>query len=398
MLYLYFHNVLVGAMTSIKSIRTIKNLKNKIVLLRADLNVPIYNGKILDCTRIHAIKKTVQYLQQHGAVILIMSHLGRPKDKNDQSLSLQQLVQPLSEIIATKVRFCNDLTGFDRRQSQPQEVILLENLRYHQEEESNDSNFAQFLSSVADIYVNDAFAVSHRQHASVAAITKFLPSYAGLLLETEIANLSNILNDSKVTAIIGGGKVSTKLALMQHLLPRINKLIVGGGIANTFLKAQGFTIGQSLFEPSMIEVAQAIIKKHDNLIKPIDVITKDGLTKDIGDLQSSDVILDIGPKTIGDFSRIIDHSSTVIWNGPLGLIEQSPFDQGSVNLAQHIAMLTVQKSVKSIAGGGETLIVINKAKVHDKFTYLSTGGGAFIAFIQNPNLPGIVPLLDTDKV
>ena len=381
-------------MTSLKSIKNVKNIKDKVVLLRVDLNIPIYKEKILDDNRIKSIKDTVHYLHEQKAKIILISHLGRPKGKRNKTLSLKQIIPKLSDILSINVKFLDsDCASIIKKELSISKIILLENLRFYEAEEKNDLLFAKHLATFADIYVNDAFSVSHRRHASIDSITEFLPSYAGLLMEKEVKNLSNILQQKNITAIIGGAKISTKLTLIQHLLSKVENLVVGGGIANTLLCAKGNNIGQSLCELNMVNTAKHIISNPHNLLLPVDIVTEKNTIKTINQINNNDKILDIGPNTVTKIKEILDRSSTIIWNGPLGFIEYPPFDKSSILIAEYIAKLTINKSITSIAGGGETIAILQKTNSTDKLTYVSTGGGAFLEFIQNPNLPGILPLL-----
>lgn len=387
------------------------DVHNKTVLLRIDLNIPLQEGSILSTNRLEAIIPTLKELIQYKAKIVLLSHLGRPQGKIDSSFSLDIIVKPLSNILEHPISFCPETIGDTPQQAinalKPGDILLLENLRFHAEEEKNTAQFAKDLAKLGDLYINDAFAVSHRKHASIVGITKHMPSFAGPLLKKEIQHLSPIFSSetSPTMAIVGGSKISTKLELLEGLIKKVKTLAIGGGIANTFLLAQGHKIGHSLCEKNQTATALRLIKmakkEKCNLILPIDVQVSRDLSPNsevnhvtLDDIQDSESIFDIGPHTTEAIENAIERCKTVIWNGPLGLFEHQPFDRSSLQIAQNIAHLTRHGRLNSIAGGGETIAVIKRACVMNQFSYLSTGGGAFLEYIEGHDLPGINALMN----
>jgi phosphoglycerate kinase len=352
---------------------------------------------------------TLRELLQDKAKVILLSHRGRPQGKIDPDLSLHSVAKALEDILEHPVSFCTETIGKAAQEAvdnlEPGGILLLENLRFHPGEESNDPEFAKELAALGEVYINDGFAVSHRAHASVVGLPKYLPSFAGLLLEKEVRSLASALDPKAqpITAIIGGAKISTKIALLESLVTKVRTLVVGGGIANTFLLALKHDVGNSLCEKDQVPMAKQIIKQAKkskcNIIIPHDVRASRDLDArsevyhiPLAELQRSESIFDIGPKTAERIAECLQHSKTLIWNGPVGLFEHQPFDRSSVQIAQDIARLTKERGLNSIAGGGETLAVINRAHVADGFSYLSTGGGAFLEYIQGHELPGIKAL------
>tara|TARA_R110002095_G_scaffold86977_3_gene75731 strand:+ start:1928 stop:3097 length:1170 start_codon:yes stop_codon:yes gene_type:complete len=387
----------------------LEDVQNKRVLVRVDFNVPVQNNNVTDITRLEAVLPTLKELVKDKAKIILLSHRGRPGGKIDPDLSLQSLVKALEDLMDQRVSFCSETIGKTAQSAvnalKPGDILLLENLRFYPGEESNDPDFVKALADLGEVYINDAFAVSHRAHGSVVGLPQLLPSFAGRLLEREINSLSSALSKEgqPVMAIIGGSKISTKIALLESLVTKVRTLVVGGGIANTFLLALKHNIGNSLCEKDQVSTALKIIKQAKkskcNLIIPHDIRASRDLNASsevfhipLADLQISESIFDIGPKTAEVIGEALRHAKTVIWNGPVGLFEHQPFDRSSVQIAQDIARLTKERGLKSIAGGGETLAVINRAHVADGFSYLSTGGGAFLEYIQGIDLPGIKAL------
>jgi phosphoglycerate kinase len=374
------------------------DLQGKRVLVRADLNVPMQNGKVYDSTRIDRFVPTVREILEKGAIqVIIISHFGRPNGNVVAKYSLEQLVQPLSAALGKKIVF-NDTTA---------PITLLENLRFNPEEEENNDEFARELAHLADVYINDAFSVSHRAHASVEAITRYLPSAPGRLMEAEVKALSNLTENPQhpVLAIVGGSKISTKIGVLENLVKKVDILMPAGGIANTFLLAAPFHIGQSLAEPDQIETVHKIQKEaaaHGcKIILPIDVIvTKDihahttPRTCYIHDLRNEEQIVDIGSKTITHIREAIKSAKTIVWNGPVGVFEVPPFDHGTREIASMIA----QSKAYSVAGGGETVAAIVQSGLADQYDYVSTAGGAFLEFIEGKELPGVVPLIKNQVV
>ena len=390
------------------------NVFHKVVLLRLDLNVPIVNNMISDISRISAIKPTIEYLLKKSAKIVILSHLGRPKGKVKTSLSLLNILNTLEKEIKIKVIFSKEVYGDKVKNKidnlKKGEILLLENIRFFKEEEENSKIFSKEISKNFDIFCNDAFSVSHRSHASTEGVTHFLSSYAGLLLQNEIKEIEKILkNPTKpIVALVGGAKVSTKMKLLSSLIKKIDHLIIGGGMANTFLNALGKNIGKSLCEFEMKKEALKIIELADlnncKLYLPSDIVCSKKLSE-ASEPQSFDVekcpddlmILDSGEKTTNEIERVFNKCKTLIWNGPLGAFEIPPFDKSTLKVAKYAAKLTKDKQLKSIAGGGDTISALNKASVTDQFSYVSTSGGAFLEWLEDENLPGILALLKNNK-
>ena len=387
------------------------NVKNKVVFLRADMNVSIKNNKIIDDTRIKATIPTIEYLVKNGAKVVLTSHLGSPKGGYSEELSLKIVLERLKELMPkVKFHFSKDCIGEQTKkdiQNTPFcEVILLENLRFHEGEEENDANFAKELASLAEIYVNDAFSTCHRKHASMVGIPAILPAYAGFTLEEEIENLTELVSspEKPVMVIVGGSKVSTKLELLRALVKKYNYVVVGGGMANTFLYALGKNVGNSLKEEELKQDALNLMQeaKDSNceLILPIDVVVANQVaenqpvkTVSIDAVQNKDIIVDLGTKTIEAIESKLNICKTVIWNGPIGIYEISPFNTGTDNLAEIIAKLTGKGKIKSVAGGGDILAALNKAHITEDFTYVSTAGGAFLKWLEKGKLPAVEKIL-----
>lgn len=374
------------------------NLENKRVLIREDFNVPIENGKITSDTRIRAALPTILLaLKQHAKVIL-MSHLGRPEEGSFQAeLSLAPVADCLSNLLKKPVKFVPDWNkGIDLK---PGEIALCENVRFLKGEKKNDPELAKKMAALCDVFVMDAFATAHRAEASTVGVAQYAPqSCAGLLLSAELEALQAALQNPKrpLVAIIGGSKVSTKLTVLDNLLNKVNYLIVGGGIANTFLAAQGLAIGKSLCESGLIESAKNLLnqakQKNIEILIPRDVVVAKEMTniastqiKDIDNIANDDLILDVGPKTSQKYADILQTAGTILWNGPVGVFELAPFVQGTKDLALAIA----ESPAFSIAGGGDTLAAIEKFNIADKISYISTGGGAFLEFVEGKTLPGV---------
>lgn len=383
-----------------------ENVHDKTVLIRADLNIPMSNGKILDHTRVERLIPTINFLKSSGAKIVICSHLGRPKGKYNKDYTLKPLVKILSNILETNIHFsnsCVDQEALDiKKILKAGEILLLENVRFHEEETKNDLSFAKKLSEGCDMFVNDAFSCSHRAHASLHAITNFLPAYSGVLLDQEMEALTSVLSSpiKPVAALVGGAKISTKINIIQYLITKMDYLIIGGAMANTFLVAQGLDVGKSLFEKDSVSLAKSILNKSKKLnceiILPIDVVVSksfeaNGNTKTV----SSDMIpldmmaLDVGPKTIQKIGFIFHNIKTLLWNGPLGAFELEPFGEGTFSLAKTASSLTASNKLVTVAGGGDTSSALNKAGVGDTFTYISSAGGAFLEWLEGIELPAI---------
>ncbi len=385
------------------------DLGDKAVLVRADLNAPMRDGTVTDTTRIDRFLPTVRWLAGRGARVVIMSHLGRPHGFIDGRLSLRPIAGVLSERLGRKVRFAEDCVGTAAEQTawalRPGEVLLLENLRFHAGEEANSESFARRLGIFADIYINDAFSCAHRAHASTDAITRILPSFAGPSLSAEITALQSALDQPKrpVAAIVGGAKISTKIAVLTRLIDRTDAIVVAGGMANTFLLAQGLDVGKSLVEPDQVPVADRIIKKaaraNCQIVLPVDAVVAPVLMPeaphkvvDIDKVPPTDMILDIGPRSSADLIARFGSMATVLWNGPLGAFETEPFDRGTMEIAAAVARITRSGGLTTIAGGGDTVAALNKAAVIDDLTYVSTAGGAFLEWLEGRSLPGLAAL------
>jgi len=397
------------------------DLKNKKVLVRADFNVPQdANLNITDDTRIRATLPTIRYLLENGAKkIILMSHLGRPEGKVVEKYSLKPVAIRLKELLGEPVKFLNDCApgfigeagarscavGDNLKQEIDQskeKVILLENLRFHAEEEANDANFAKHLASLADIYVNDAFGTAHRAHASTQGVTHYLKSAAGFLLEKEIEYLGNAVQNPQrpFMVILGGAKVSDKIGVIENLLPKCDAILIGGGMAYTFLKAQGNTIGNSKLEKDKIDLAKSILDKAEqlnkNILLPVDNVVVDNIDANakieiVGEnIPKGKIAVDIGPKTISLFKDKLKNAKTIVWNGPLGIFEMDAFSKGTQEIAKFISGL----GATTIIGGGDTAAAVAKFKLEDKMTHISTGGGASLEFLEGKRLPGVEALSD----
>ena len=385
------------------------DVKDKRVLVRVDFNVPMNEdtGEITDDSRIHASLPTIKYLVDHKAKVILCSHLGRPKGAPEDKFRLTPVAKRLSEIIGKPVGITRDCVGPEAENAvkalNSGDVLLLENLRFHAEEEKNGPDFARTLASLADVYVNDAFGTSHRAHASIVGVTKYLPAVAGFLLEKELVNLGGILTNPlrPFAALLGGAKVSDKVALMENVMGKVDYMLIGGGMAATFLKSEGYEIGQSLLETDRIETAGNWIKKAKvnkvNIILPSDVV----ITNEVSDKGSYQVvpvdkvpkdkkIVDIGPETVESFTTALKKCKTVFWNGPMGVYEISQFAKGSVSMAQLLASL----KASTVIGGGSTADMVYDMKLADKMTFVSTGGGASMSFLSGEKLPGVEALSD----
>ena len=388
-----------------KSIRSLENIKNKSVILRLDLNVPIKNGKITDTNRIDKIIPTLNFLVKRKAKIIIISHIGRPNGKIVKHLSLKPVSQCIKDKIKKDVSLLREnifnLSKEDILSSTGDEVVLLENIRFYPEEEANDDKFSEKLASFGEIYVNDAFSCSHRNHASVSNITKYIPAYSGIQIDTEISALNKITTDIKkpVTCIIGGSKISSKINVIKNLIPKFNNIIIVGAMANNIFKYKGLNIGKSFYEENFDNLVKEIFSfaKASNckITFPIDIKVGKKLTgtsseKDFIDIEHDDMILDAGSKTLIEIRKIIDNSSTVLWNGPLGYFENENFSFGSLEIAKYIA--SKGDKIFSVVGGGDTVAVINTLNVKDKFNFVSTAGGAFLEYLEGKVLPGIKAL------
>ena len=388
-----------------KTVRDI-DVAGKRVLLRADLNVPLEHGRVLDDTRIREAVPTIQYLLEHGAAVVACSHLGRPK-RIDPSLSLAPVAARLGELLGQPVPLAPDCVGEKAQHAAAAlasgSVMMLENLRFHPEEEEDDPAFARQLASLADIFVNDAFGSAHRAHASTEGVTHYLPAVAGCLMEKEVRYLSRLVTDPPrpFAAVIGGAKVSTKIAAIDHLLPKLDALLLGGGMANTFLKAAGIDVQASLVEPEQAAVAGRILAGARSrglaVHLPTDVVAAAQLSESaarvtvaVDAVPAGYMILDIGPRTIERYTAALGTVRAVVWNGPMGVFEMEPFAHGSFAIAHAIAAL----DATTVVGGGETAAVVAECGLHDRFTHVSTGGGASLEALEGRVLPGVAALMD----
>lgn len=388
------------------------DVKGKVIFFRTDLNVPMADGKITDTTRIDRTAPGIADLAQKGAKVVVAAHYGRPKGARVDAMSLRPIAPALADAVGREVTFIDDCIGSDVATAinamAEGDVILLENLRFHAGEEKGDANFAQALAEGIDLYVNDAFSASHRAHASIANIAGLVPAYAGPLMAAELSALAAALETPQkpVAAVVGGAKVSTKLAVLEHLLDKVDVLIIGGGMANTFLYAQGVDIGASLAEPDMADQARKIMASADQhncrIILPVDVAVakefKEGAASrhlTIGEdaLDADDMILDAGPETVALAVDALNAAKTLVWNGPMGAFEIKPFDAATVDLARQAAILTRMNGLISVAGGGDTVAALAAAGVGNKFHYVSTAGGAFLEWMEGKTLPGVAALL-----
>lgn len=391
--------------------KTVKDIdvKDKKVLVRCDFNVPQdENGNITDNRRIVASLKTIDYLLEHNAKVILCSHLGRPKGEFNEKYSLKPVAKELSRLLGKKVKISKDVIGDDTRklvnELKPGEAILLENVRFHAEEEKNDREFSKELASLADIYVNDAFGTAHRAHATTVGVTEFLPSVSGFLLEKEIVFLNNALENPKrpFVAILGGKKVSDKISVIESLLEKVDSLIIGGGMAYTFLKAQGYEIGTSLCEDDKLELAKGLLEKAKNnnvqLLLPVDIHVAKEFNENSEDMyvKSTEIPvdymgLDAGPESVKLYKNVLKNAKTVVWNGPLGVFEMDKFATATNQIAEELSKLT---DCITIIGGGDSSAAVEKAGLSDKMTHISTGGGASLELLEGKILPGLAALND----
>ncbi len=391
--------------------RTLDQLdpRGKRVLVRVDFNVPMQDGEVTDATRIERAATTLKELSDKGAKVIALSHFGRPKGKRESSMSLEPIAQALARVLGRPVAFAQDCVGEQAKRVvdvlPDGGVALLENLRFHAGEEKNDAGFADQLASLGDVYVNDAFSASHRAHASITGLAERLPAYAGRLMQAELEALEGALGGAQrpTAALIGGAKVSSKLAVLGHVLDRVDVLVIGGGMANTFLNAKGVNVGKSLCERDLADTAREIMAKADaknvRIVLPEDgvVATKfeEGAaarTVPIGQVGDADMILDVGPSTVEAVGRELERCKTLLWNGPLGAFEVRPFDRGTNAAAQTAAELTRAGKLQSVAGGGDTVAALAHAGVLEDFTYVSTAGGALLEWLEGKELPGVAAL------
>ena len=389
------------------SIKDQENLDQKIVLLRLDLNVPLKDGAIIDETRIDKILPIIDFLIKKKSKIIIISHVGRPKGKINKIFSLYPICQNLEKKLKLKVRLINDdifkLKKENLFENIDDQIVFLENVRFYKEEENNDVSFAKHLAGLGDLYVNEAFSCSHRAHASIDKITAFIPSFAGLQLETEINALKKVTTEIKkpVTCIIGGSKISTKIGIIKNLIPKFDNIIIVGGMANNIISYNGHNIGRSIKEENCQVVIKEIFetsKIHScSITFPEDVLIGKNMNdksqiKELNEIKDDDLILDIGPKTIKKIKNIIENSSTILWNGPAGYFENPNFANGSYEIAKMIIKKNKNKSIYSVVGGGDTIAFINQIKALKNFDFVSTAGGAFLEYLEGKELPGIKSL------
>jgi phosphoglycerate kinase len=386
-----------------KSITDI-DVKGKKVLVRVDYNVPIKDDKVTDDTRIVAAMPTLKYLLDHGAAVILCSHLGRPKGGPDPKFSLRPVAAHLSELLGKPVDFVDDCVGPVAEAAanalKPGSVLVLENTRFHPEEEKNDPEMAKKLAALAEIYVNDAFGSAHRAHASTEGVAHYLPAVAGFLMEEEIRYLGQAIDNPKrpFIAILGGAKISDKIGVIRNLLTKSDQVLIGGGMANTFFKAQGYPIGDSLCEDEALETARELLKAGANHLRlPVDVVIGDKFDAEaerkvmtMGPIPEGWRILDIGPATVANFAKTLSNAGTIVWNGPMGVFEFPRFAEGTIGLAKAVA---ASKAV-SVIGGGDSVSAINQAGLADKITHISTGGGASLEMLEGINLPGLAALQD----
>ena len=390
-----------------RNIQDETNLNQKKVLLRLDLNVPLDNGKITDTTRIDKILPTINFLLKNEAKIIILSHVGRPKGKVVSELSLKPICEDLKNKLNENIRLISknikEINSNDLFNEQDEKIVTLENLRFYEEEEKNDNGFAKHLASLADIYVNDAFSCSHRAHASIFEITKFIPSYAGLQLNLEIDALTKITSEIQrpITCIIGGSKISSKINIIKNLIAKFDNIIIVGGMANNLLRYKGYEIGKSIQEDNCDKIIEEIFslskKENCKIIYPEDVAVGKNLDgsakiKELNNISKDELILDIGPKTIKAINSLIEESSTILWNGPAGYFENPNFAKGSLEIAKKIIEKNKNNTIYSVAGGGDTVSLLNGIGAINNFNFVSTAGGAFLEYLEGKELPGIKAL------
>ncbi len=385
------------------------DLGGKVVMTRVDLNVPVENGEVTDATRIERIVPTVRDILDKGGKPVLMAHFGRPKGQRVDDMSLRVVLPALQQALGVPVKFAEDCIGAPAKRAvadlQAGEVLLLENTRFHAGEETNDGIFAASLGALGEVYCNDAFSAAHRAHASTEALARILPACAGRLMQAELKALEAALGNPArpVIAIVGGAKVSTKLDLLGNLVARVDRLVIGGGMANTFLAARGVEVGKSLAEHDMAETARQILEKAKEtgceILLPGDIVVArefkagaDSETLDVAACPADAMILDAGPQTVEAIKKSMAASQTLIWNGPLGAFEIPPFDAATVAAAQEAARLTREGHLVSVAGGGDTVAALNQAGVADDFSYVSTAGGAFLEWMEGKTLPGVAVL------
>ena len=390
-----------------KYIKDHENLSQKNVLLRLDLNVPLKDGVITDQTRIDKILPIINFLLSKNSRIIVVSHVGRPNGKKNKDLSMRPICEYLEKKINKKIKLVSDdIFRLEKEylfKEKFDEIICLENIRFYEKEEKNDTSLAKQLASLADLFVNDAFSCSHRAHTSICKITEFLPSFAGLQLEAELSALKKVTSEivKPITCIIGGSKISTKIGIIKNLIPKFDNIIIVGGMANNILNYKGNQIGKSVKEENCENIIKEIFetsKKYScSIIYPVDVLVGKNLSsvskvKALNEIDNDDLILDIGPKTIDTIKKVIENSETVLWNGPAGYFENPNFANGSYEIAKAIIKKNKKKSIYSVVGGGDTIALINGIKAIRDFNFVSTAGGAFLEYLEGRDLPGIKAL------
>jgi phosphoglycerate kinase len=392
-------------MTAFKTLDHVE-VKGKRVLLRVDLNVPVENGVVTDATRIERAAPAITEIADKGAKVILLSHFGRPKGKRDPKYSLKPVAAEVAHVIKRPVKFVDDCIGETAERAvagmKPGDIVCLENTRFYPGEEKNDPAFVGSLARLGDLWVNDAFSAAHRAHASTEGLGHKLPAYAGRTMQAEIEALEKALEKPQrpVAAIVGGAKISTKLDLLANLLDKVDALIIGGAMANTFLLALGKKVGKSLVEAELAGTAKEIVDKarhaHREVVLPVDAVVADKLEAHtpsrailVADVGANDMILDIGPRSIEHVVSVLGRSHTLLWNGPFGAFEIEPFDNGTIEVAEAAAELTAAGKLVSVAGGGDTVAALNAAGVTDRFTYVSTAGGAFLEWLEGKALPGV---------
>ena len=390
-----------------RSIRNETSLRDKKILLRLDLNVPLDKEKISDTTRIDKILPTLKFLNEQKAKIIILSHVGRPRGKVLKELSLKPICENLQEQLGLSVKLIsqniNEIKNKNFFDKFNEKILMLENIRFYAEEEKNDNKFARHLASLGDLYVNDAFSCSHRTHASIVEISKFLPSFSGLQLDLEINALTKITSEitKPITCIIGGSKISTKIEIIKNLIPKFDNIIIVGGMANNFIEYFGHNIGKSIKEKKCAPIIEEIIslskKEKCEITYPEDVLVSKDLNgsckkKELNEILDDEMILDIGPKTIDKVTNIINSSNTILWNGPAGYFENPNFANGSIEIAKTIINNNKLNKIFSVVGGGDTVSLLNSIKAVDSFNFVSTAGGAFLEYLEGKKLPGITAL------
>ncbi|HMI19999.1 MAG TPA: phosphoglycerate kinase [Sphingomonas sp.] len=396
-------------MSSFKTLDDLGDVRGKRVLVREDLNVPMDGARVTDDTRLRAAAPTIAELADKGAIVLVLAHFGRPKGERDPSMSLALVTKPLSEVLGREVRFIDDCAGPEAEAAvadlQPGDIAVLENTRFHKGEEKNDPALAQAMARLGDLFVNDAFSAAHRAHASTEGLAHILPAFAGRSMQAELDALEKALGNPEhpVAAVVGGAKVSTKLDVLKHLVAKVDHLIIGGGMANTFLAARGVDVGKSLCEhdlkDTVLEILDAADKADCTVHLPYDVVVAKEFranppirTVNVHDVAADEMILDVGPAAVEALGDVLKTCRTLVWNGPLGAFEIPPFDAATVALAQTAAALTQSGSLISVAGGGDTVAALNQAGVADRFTFVSTAGGAFLEWMEGKELPGVAAL------